>query len=387
MSGKSRVALVLAAGLVLVLGRAAGDDKGPSKEPTVEQMTRCTVWRYEAEKGGRGCFLKEGDGWVELIDGKLFARFEETGRNAEYVELHDGGRKLWLRLYADRVLWRQAETEWFLLPVTGHAAREAPVPAREGPESEPRPPVADAAAPGLDGAWRLVSYKPADADEARKVPEGLQMTKLVTGGRFVSVLAKDGKVVQLTGGRCAVEGERYYERAAFVLDGQDEWMVSAPGAFRWRLEGDRWYHEGVIRGRKQEARISEVWERLPAPRGGRKTDLDGAWRCVSYKPPKATDYEEFPEGWESAKLVVGGQFVWTLVKGRKVTRAAGGPCSVTPGEYAETVEFVADGGDEWMLSKPGKFTWKLDGDTWRHAEVFSRERADVLVAEVWKRIK
>jgi hypothetical protein len=354
----------------------------------------------------------------------------------------------------------------------------------------------------LDGAWRLVSYTSGEAKESRNVPEGLEYVKLITGGRFVSTLVNQGKVVQSVGGRCAVENEWYYEKVAFVFDKQDEWMVGMPAAFKWKVEGNRWSHKGVIRGEKAEAHVSEVWERLdpgdrkgsvkekftgigvtiqkeavtdmllvvtpikegPADKAGvqagdiitriirevdsegfplsspevvstkglalsdaakkiqgkpgtkvklvvqrqgeatlreltisrarievqasdKRPELEGAWRLTSFKSGNAETYTDVAEGSEQVKLVVGGRFVWVSVKDKKVVRAAGGTCSMSPDEYSETIGFVADKVDDWMLSRTGRFKWGLDSSKWYHDGTIPGARGMVRIAEVWSRIK
>jgi len=44
-------------------------------------------------------------------DGNVF-RFVETTRNDDYVELYDGDRKIYVRLYADRGVWSSDGSEW-----------------------------------------------------------------------------------------------------------------------------------------------------------------------------------------------------------------------------------------------------------------------------------
>ena len=114
----------------------------------------------------------------------------------------------------------------------------------------------------LDGAWRLVAYKPPGQDEYTKVPEGSDHTKLVAGGRFVWTGVKKGKVVRSAGGKCAVRDNEYTEQIEFVLDEQDEWMVGKTGSYKWKLDGNKWHHDGVVKGDKGEAKITEVWERV-----------------------------------------------------------------------------------------------------------------------------
>jgi hypothetical protein len=135
----------------------------------------------------------------------------------------------------------------------------------------------------LDGVWRLVSYKSSKAREHRKVPQGLEQIKLVSGGRFTVMMVKEGKVVQAMAGQCAVGRAFYLERITFVLDKQDEWMVGIPTRFKWALDGDKWSHEGVIRGARAEAQISEVWERLK-PQDGKAASPRGGFLGINVHP-------------------------------------------------------------------------------------------------------
>jgi hypothetical protein len=64
---------------------------------------------------------------VEVGDDKIIARFREASRNAEYLDLFDASRNMSLRLYLNKVFWKQPETEWFRLPVKGQGTREIPL--------------------------------------------------------------------------------------------------------------------------------------------------------------------------------------------------------------------------------------------------------------------
>ena len=46
---------------------------------------------------------KKGKLWEEVKDGKVVSKFVEEGRTKEYVEMHEKGRDVTLRLYSDRV--------------------------------------------------------------------------------------------------------------------------------------------------------------------------------------------------------------------------------------------------------------------------------------------
>lgn len=74
------------------------------------------AWLYRVS-GKDGWFKKEPDKqWIETtIDGGQML-FEEKSRTAEFVELFDRSRSMWLRLFSNHVEWRQGEKpQWFRL--------------------------------------------------------------------------------------------------------------------------------------------------------------------------------------------------------------------------------------------------------------------------------
>jgi hypothetical protein len=83
-------------------------------------MTSCTIWRTATGS----YFLKTKSGWVEVQDDKLYCRFQETQRTADYVELFDPCRTMWVRLGLDDILWKKAGTDWNLLPAKGRGSEE-----------------------------------------------------------------------------------------------------------------------------------------------------------------------------------------------------------------------------------------------------------------------
>jgi hypothetical protein len=91
--------------LLVGLASAHGQDAQPRN-----------AWLYKAS-GKDGWFRMEtGKAWVETTsDGSQF-QFEEMARTANYVELFDRSRTMWLRLYADHAEWRQGKKpEWYRL--------------------------------------------------------------------------------------------------------------------------------------------------------------------------------------------------------------------------------------------------------------------------------
>jgi len=97
--------------LVLLGGLASADGADPSK---VAQARK--AWRYKAS-GKDGWFQNEtGKRWTETTTDGAQLQFEEMARTAKYVELFDGSRTMWLRLYSDHAEWRQGKkSEWHRL--------------------------------------------------------------------------------------------------------------------------------------------------------------------------------------------------------------------------------------------------------------------------------
>jgi len=66
------------------------------------------VWEYE------GGYIEnvQVQTWVERSPNANFA-FRETGRNLDFVELFDGSRNLYVRLYNDKLFFRRAtDSDW-----------------------------------------------------------------------------------------------------------------------------------------------------------------------------------------------------------------------------------------------------------------------------------
>lgn len=124
----------------------------------------------------------------------------------------------------------------------GHGAPLAPIPAP------------------LDGVWTLVSRSSTLRGE-QLPPNGWEMTKFVSAGRFAWFITRDGVIRMGSGGTCSVEGDRYTERVSFVSDPKLKWMLDQTFTFTWSIEGGRWHHIGVFRMGEKMAQVDEVWER------------------------------------------------------------------------------------------------------------------------------
>src|SRR3954470_14694316 len=73
----------------------------------------------------------------------------------------------------------------------------------------------DKASP-LEGAWKQVEQKNGEAQEYQKLPEGIEMINLVTGGRFVWTVTSQGRVASMAGGKYRVDGDKYSESIEFI---------------------------------------------------------------------------------------------------------------------------------------------------------------------------
>ncbi|HEV2971097.1 MAG TPA: tetratricopeptide repeat protein [Pirellulales bacterium] len=116
---------------------AAPDEKLPPP--------RVTKWAYPADEHGVPGSYEMGDSeWVEMKNGKIAARFKMTGSTANYVELYDAGRKLWVRLSQTNESFSTDHKQWHFLfkgkpvhddvPTTGSSPSSPP--ATDRPKSD-----------------------------------------------------------------------------------------------------------------------------------------------------------------------------------------------------------------------------------------------------------
>ena len=115
----------------------------------------------------------------------------------------------------------------------------------------------------LEGAWQLVSAKDPRSGEMRKLPAGLEMTKLVVGGRYVWMVVQNDKVVAGAGGHYTVDDDSYTEDVQFPLGKNQQGMVGKSFKFTWKIEDGKWHHKGTLKAGNAEQEIDEIWERVP----------------------------------------------------------------------------------------------------------------------------
>ncbi|MGO9468197.1 MAG: hypothetical protein ACLQIB_12030 [Isosphaeraceae bacterium] len=114
----------------------------------------------------------------------------------------------------------------------------------------------------LDGAWRLVSVKD-PAGQMRQLPAGVEMTKLLVGGRYAWTVVQNGRAVAGAGGSYAVANDTYTETVTYIVGERQPPMVGKSFKFTWKFEGGRWQHKGVLDVGTARQEIDEIWERIP----------------------------------------------------------------------------------------------------------------------------
>ncbi len=110
----------------------------------------------------------------------------------------------------------------------------------------------------LVGTWKRISAK--YGDQENTLPAGFTQLKHVTPTQFTWVLyGEDGKVVAGLGGTYTSKGDEYIETPEYgVGEGFDQ-LKGKPQVFKWKVEGNKWYHTGKL---STGLSIEEVWERV-----------------------------------------------------------------------------------------------------------------------------
>jgi hypothetical protein len=113
----------------------------------------------------------------------------------------------------------------------------------------------------IEGAWKLVEKRDSDTENYEKPGDGLEMTKFVTGGRFVWTVVRDGRILAAAGGKYTVNKDKYTETIDYVHGDGQESLAGKTFEFTWKLDGHTWLHKGTIDVDNQTITIDEKWER------------------------------------------------------------------------------------------------------------------------------
>jgi hypothetical protein len=110
----------------------------------------------------------------------------------------------------------------------------------------------------LVGTWKLVSAKYGGQDSS--LVAGSTTLKHVTPSQFMwASYDKDGKVNRAAGGSYTLNSETYEETPEYGMSSDFEIIKGKPQKFKWKVEGNKWYHNGEL---SNGLTIEEVWERV-----------------------------------------------------------------------------------------------------------------------------
>ena len=110
----------------------------------------------------------------------------------------------------------------------------------------------------LVGTWKRISTTYGGTES--KLPEGFTHLKHVTPTQFMwANFGGDGKVTAALGGTYTLKGDEYVETPAYGVGGVLDQLKGKPQAFKWKVEGNKWYHTGKL---STGLTIEEVWERV-----------------------------------------------------------------------------------------------------------------------------
>ena len=116
--------------------------------------------------------------------------------------------------------------------------------------------------------------------------------------------------------------------------------------------------------------------------------VEGAWRQLEQKNGDAQDYQKIPEGTVMTDCIIGGRFVWTVVKDGKLLAAAGGRYKSEKDKFTEIIEFVSgEGVPESFVGSSFEFTVTVDGDIMSKVGTIQVNGQDYKIDEKWERCK
>ncbi len=127
-------------------------------------------------------------------------------------------------------------------------------------QGQDKEPAAKAKAP-MEGAWNQVSQIDAATSKAVTPPDGVKMTKLVSGGRWIWTIVIDGRIVAAAGGNYTFKDDVFTENVTFVASDSHKHLVGKSFAYPLKIEDGKWHLQGTFKLDEGEMVIDEIWER------------------------------------------------------------------------------------------------------------------------------
>lgn len=226
----------------------------------------------------------------------------------------------------------------------------------------------------MQGAWRLALRNGAVMEEL-----DLEMVKIIQNGYFMFAFyrTETQSFYSAGGGTYTIGSGRYREDIQFHTI--DPNLAGTHVDFDLRIDGDRWYHEGIVSGDE----LKEVFERADT---GEMGDLTGAWHCTAHSEGDGALHELKKRDPKTWKLVSGEHFQWVTFDGRTgdLLGCSGGTFQWDAGIYAEDIDFHMQ---DTMLTGH-KLVWpsELTDDTWVQTTPLSRGSA-APQRQIWHRMQ
>jgi hypothetical protein len=116
--------------------------------------------------------------------------------------------------------------------------------------------------------------------------------------------------------------------------------------------------------------------------------VEGAWKHVEQKNGDSQEYQKLPDGTVMIDCIVGGRFIWTIVKDGKAIGVAGGRYKAEKDKFTEIIEYVnGQGVPESFVGSSFEFTVKVDGETMTKVGTIQVGGQDYKIDERWERCK
>jgi len=115
----------------------------------------------------------------------------------------------------------------------------------------------------LEGSWRMMKSLDPRTRQMAEMPAGIEMTKLVVGGRWAWVIIREGQILAAAGGTYKVSPTGYAETCTYAAGQNQQALIGSTTSFTWKLVDGKWHHKGTIRIGQQQQEIDEIWERTP----------------------------------------------------------------------------------------------------------------------------
>jgi hypothetical protein len=127
-------------------------------------------------------------------------------------------------------------------------------------QDKDKEPAAKAKAP-MEGAWNQASQIDAETGKSVTLPDGVKMTKIITGGRWNWTVVTEGRIVAAAGGTYTLKDDVFTENVMFIAGDTLKHLVGKSFAYPVKIEDGKWHLQGTFKLDEGDMVIDEIWER------------------------------------------------------------------------------------------------------------------------------